>query len=223
VICWYKDKAKICDTAGEVAGRRVSNVYDFWTDKIGPEYIEMAFRWARKGYPDGILLFTDSNMDSHRDPEFSAYINTMLAMVKGMKSRGSPIDAVGIEGHLFVPSNSLVPPTKEGVFQTMREFGALGVNVYITEMDVTLTLLPGSREEKLALQSQVYKAVMDARLEAGNCKGFGIWGIDDDHAWSMCLPNLGCPPNIIPEPLLFDNNFNPKPAYYAIIRSLQEH
>lgn len=35
--------------------------------------------------------------------------------------------------------------------------------------------------------------------------------------------NVPCPPEVLPEPLWFDDNFNPKPAFYAVLQSLQEH
>jgi endo-1,4-beta-xylanase len=147
----------------------------------------------------------------------------MLATIKDMKARGIPLDAVGIQGHFFEPWASMVPPTKDGVIRTMQEYAALGVDVYITELDVNLSRMEGSHDEKWGYQAQIYKIMMDACLESGVCKGFGVFGIDDPHCWGICFPDFGCPPEVLPEALWFDAGFNPKPAFYTVMESLQEH
>ena len=100
---------------------------------------------------------------------------------------------MGIQGHFFLPWNSLVPPTKEGVIQTMREYGDLGVDVYITEVDVNLSRLQGSQAEKWAYQAEIYKIMIDACLESGVCKGFGVWGVNDSLSFGMCFSEDTCP------------------------------
>jgi endo-1,4-beta-xylanase len=209
--------------ANESASARAVNVYDFWADKVGPEYVDLSFKWARECDPDGILLLNDTAVDSRRDSETNLLINELLATIAGMKIRGIPIDAVGIQGHFFLPWESLVPPIKEDVIQTMQDYAALGVDVYITELDVNLSRLSGTRDEKWAFQAQVYKTLIDACLESGVCKGFGVFGINDDQGFGMCLSVQECPPKVLPEPLWFDNNFTPKPAFYAVLQSFQEH
>jgi endo-1,4-beta-xylanase len=142
------------------------------------------------------------------------------AAIKDMKDRGIPLDDVGIQGHFFEPWASMVPPTKDGVIQTMQEYAALGVEVYITELDVNLSRVEGSHDEKWSYQAQIFKVIMDACLESS---GFGVFGIDDPRCWGICFPDFGCPPEVLLEALRFDADFNPKPAFYAVIESLQEH
>jgi len=225
VTCRYKDKVSIWAIAGETIGARVVNVYDFWADKAGPDYLDLVFQWTRECDPDGILLYGDTLIESPRSPLHKAYITALIKTIKDMKNRGIPVDAVGIEGHLFEPWVSImVPPNKDAVIKTMQEYGALGVDVYITEMDVNLTRIKGTHDEKWAYQASIYKTMIDACLESGVCKGYGVFGVDDPHSWGMCFPEFdGCPPAVLPEGLWFDANFKPKPAFYAVLKSLQEH
>ena len=223
MVCRYRDQVSVWSIGNESVGARAINYPDFWAEKVGPDYVDLAFQWARECDPDGILLLNDSINDSRRDPDTTLYVNAMLAEIQGMKARGIPIDAVGIQGHFFLPWNSMVPPTKDGVMQTMQEYADLGVSVYITELDVNLTRVPGDQGERWAYQAEIYRLMMDACLESGVCRGFGVWGINDSYCFGMCFSEDACPPNPLPEPLWFDDNFNPKPAFYAILESLMEH
>jgi len=223
VTCRYKDKVSIWMIANESVGARVINAYDFWADKVGWNYVDLAFQWARGCDPDGILLLNDTQNENRSDPNTTLYADSMLATIRDMKARGIPLDAVGIQGHFFEPWESMVPPTKDGVIWTMQGYAELGVDVYITELDVNLSRVEGSHDEKWGYQAQIYKIMMDACLESGVCKGFGVFGIDDPHCWGICFPDFGCPPEVLPEALWFDADFKPKPAFYAVMESLQEH
>ena len=189
---------------------------DFWYDKIGPEYIEMAFRWASEADPDGILIFNTSihpPFDSHSQP----ILDLMYATVQDFKTRGVPIDGVGLQMHLLMPRDTQVPPQKEPIIETMRKFADLGVRIYITELEVDIGSRSGAQDERYAYQAQIYRDVLDACLESGVCDGFYIWGISDALSWVLCpFPFPKCLDEPNGDPLLFDRDFNPKPAYGTV-------
>ncbi|MGB7539208.1 MAG: endo-1,4-beta-xylanase [Anaerolineales bacterium] len=210
-----------------VANEAVSRSYyysgiDFWHDVLGPEYIEWAFRWAHEADPEAILIFNDCNNESPRDFFTRKMVSTMYEMVKEMKAKGVPIDAVGMQMHLLMLQyNSPVVPKKEEVAATMRKFGSLGVEVYVTEFDVDLHDRPGSTEEQLSFQASLYRDMMEACLGSGVCANFTTWGVSDLNSWLMqdcreswCIHEPGA------NPLLFDAEYNPKPAYFALWETL---
>jgi endo-1,4-beta-xylanase len=211
----YADKVQEWSIANEFFSRSLFLHDDFWYQKIGPDYAEMAFRWAREADPDGILLLNDFNNESPRDGKSRAIIDAMYKKVEEWKAKGVPIDAVGFQMHILLPFSSYPAPKKADVLDTMRKFGGLGVRIFITEMDVDLTRVPGTRDEKLAFQAGFYGEMMDACIESGVCDSFTVWGISDAGSWvSTYFHEANA------APLLFDAFYNPKPAYFAVWESL---
>ena len=188
---------------------------DFWDSKLGPDYIEMAFRWAKEADPNAILIFNTDNIESPRDKGTQTKIDNIVALLIDLKSNGVPVDVVGMQMHLLVPWNSSILPLKADVIQTMRRFADLGVAIYITEFDVNLQNIPGTQEKRWDSEAQVYRDMLEACLDSGVCKSFSTWGVSDSTSWETCsqwwclnLPNA--------DPLMFDRDLQPKPAYYAV-------
>lgn len=214
----YKDRVSIWSIANEAPERDIYTGADFWYDHIGPEYIEKSFQWAREADPKAILIFNAANNESPRDAETRGNIERLYAKVKWMKEHGYPIDRVGMQMHLFLPWSSHVMPKKEDVIATMRRFGDLGVKVMITEMDVDLHEIRGTAEEKKAIQTQLYSDMMSACVESGVCVAFSTWGVGDAVSWITCDYDWCVYKGAMPDaaPLMFDTEYQPKPAYFAV-------
>ena len=211
----YKGKVQEWSIANEASSRSFYSGTDFWNDKIGPDYIEMVFRWARESDPNGILIFNDFNNESPRDRDTSRIIDKMYYTVKKLKEKGVPIDVVGMQMHLLLKWSSPIAPKKDDVIATMRKFADLGVRIYITEFDVDLTKRAGTQAEKWDYEAQLYRDMLEACLESGVCDSFTTWGISDSTSWITC-ESPGCVNEPNADPLMFDKEFNPKPAYFAI-------
>jgi endo-1,4-beta-xylanase len=225
LVSRYKDKVKIWSIANEAPERDRNRGADFWFDHIGPEYIEKSFEWAREADPNAILLFNAANNESPRDANTTHNINTLYKMVKAMKEKGVPIDAVGMQMHLFLPWESQVMPKEPDVESTMKKFGDLGVKVMITEMDVDLHEIPGTAQEKVDIQNRLYADMMTACIQSGVCIVFATWGVSDATSWISSFDSKWVYKTYTPDaaPLLFDTEYLPKPAYDAVIKVLNEH
>jgi endo-1,4-beta-xylanase len=217
----YKGRVHEWSIANEYPSRLASSS-DFWNEVIGPEYVEMAFRWAKETDPDGILIFNDYNNESSRDLETSRNIQIMYDKVKALKEKGVPIDAVGLQMHLLLKWSSPTPPAKADVIATMQRFADLGVRVYITELDVDLSRQKGTRAERWQFQAQIYRDMLEACLESGVCDSFTTWGISDSTSWITCEDPWCQLREPDADPLMFDKDFNPKPAYLAVRDVLSE-
>jgi endo-1,4-beta-xylanase len=215
IVGRYQGRVAEWSIANEATNRSFSSGADFWNDKIGPEYIALAFKAAREADPNGILIFNEDNNQSPQDAGTTRVVDKMYATVKQLKADGVPVAGVGMQMHLFLPWNSQVPPSKEAVIATMQKFAALGVRIYITEFDVDLAGRPGTQAEKWAFEAQLYRDMMEACLESGVCNSFSTWGISDSTSWITCAQN-GCVNAPTADPLMFDGAFNPKPAYFAV-------
>ena len=190
---------------------------DFWNEKIGPDYVEMAFRWAREADPGAVLILNDTNNEDPRDTQTSAVFEHMYARVKDLKSKGVPVDVVGMEMHLLLKYSSPIVPNKEAVIATMRKFADLGVKIDITEFDVDLHNHPGTPEERLQFEANLYKEMLEACLESNVCESFSTWGVSDATSWlTQPCSGSGCINEPDAAPLMFDHDYNPKPAYFAV-------
>ena len=217
VVGRYRGRVQEWSIANEATIRSWTPGMDFWNDKIGPEYIALAFQTARQADPNGVLIFNDVNNQSSQETGSSGVVNKMYATVEQLKSQGVPIDVVGMQMHLLLPFETAVPPQKADVIATMQKFAALGVRIYITEFDVYTVRLPGTQAEQLNKGTEIYLDMMEACLESGVCDNFSTWGISDLTSCQTSMDEAVCPfgdPNA--SPLMFDTEYNPKPAYFAV-------
>ena len=113
-------------------------------------------------------------------------------MIKDFKSRGVPIDCVGFQTH-FTGGSSL--PSN---FQTtLSSFAALGVDVALTEVDVTNS------------STTQYAGLTQACMNVPRCIGITVWGVRDSDSWRSGE-----------SPLLFDGSGNKKAAYTSVLNAL---
>lgn len=188
-------------------------IKDCFSKIIGaPEYIDKAFIYARQASPNGILVLNDA---FGRDLMDEAEVNVFFNYVKDAKRRGIPIDAVGLENHLLATSgkqfSSEYLEDLRIFFQKAKD---ANVKVIISEMDVYQA---GHSQEEVA---KVYKNVVAMCLEYSNCISFGTWGISDLNSWAR-NPNYANLSNA--KPLLFDESYKRKPAYYGVMDAIREN
>jgi endo-1,4-beta-xylanase len=213
VAAHYKGKVYIWSIANESAG---GSIYggDFFQDKLGPAYIENSFRWAQEADPDALLMLNE--IDNHSMVSEKAVVfKKMYSLVEDMKNKGVKIDVVGMQMHLYPQSLTRMPASKQEVIDAMRAFSALGVRIHITEFDVNLHYINASEQEEWQYQASIYQEMLEACLESGVCDGFSLFGVADHETWYR--PAYGM---LDADPLLFDREYNPKPAYFAIFETL---
>ena len=97
------------------------------------------------------------------------------------------------------------------LFGLIRKYKKIGLDVYLTEVDFGRKKVPWTPElaEK---QKQEYKKIMTVALKEG-VDQVHFWGLkDNDENWRRDE-----------NPLLYDENLNPKPAYYGVKEALSEY
>jgi endo-1,4-beta-xylanase len=207
---YYQGKAREWSVVNEAftRARHEKGLHDWWADHIGSdEFIDKAFQWAHAADPQAVLLLND-----FRNEDFGPVSDAMYRKVKQMKSNGVPIDGIGMQMHL----DGTRPPQRDSIIKNMRRFGELGVKVYVTEFDVNMSEVRGDRPGKEVKQAAIYHDMLRACLESGVCPSFAILGITDRESW---YNELGVKDAM---PLIFDRDYRPKPAYYALHKALRE-
>ena len=186
---------------------------DYLYSRLGERYVEIAFDEARKANPEAILIYNDNAIESPRWPWYKSTYD----LVRKLKAKGL-IDAVGMQGHFNQPNWTKVPSNEEFI-QAIRSFRQLGLDVYITEMDVSLTEKQGN--DRFLYQADIYYNLIKTYLEETKdqkTRIINFFGWRDNHSWIE--KDLGNYPNA--DPLLIDDNGNPKLAYYALLKLLYE-
>lgn len=196
------------DVVNEAVGEQGELFDNFWLQKIGPEYIALAFEFAHQADPDALLFYNDNGGEG-----LNAKSQGIYNLVKGLVQAGVPIHGVGLQMH----TAPVVAPDTPELIANMQRLGKLGLIVHITEMDVRTQYSTAPFEQKLQDQALVYRQVMEACLQSSNCQGFFTWGLTDRFSW---IPGLTGKPDF---PLLFDENYQPKPGLDAILELLQSH
>jgi endo-1,4-beta-xylanase len=184
-----------------------------WPRILGEEeYMVKAFQYAREANPNALLILNDTFGQGGIDkPRADAF----FALVKRLKSAGAPIDAVGTEMHWEMPQ--LRPGYLDEFKDFLGQARQAGVKVHITEMDVYQG--SGSAPEAFAKQRDIFYNVVHTCMKDSNCIGFMTWGIADRYTWLRTTDWKNFPDA---KPVLFDDDFKRKPAYYGVLQALQE-
>ncbi|WP_330264971.1 endo-1,4-beta-xylanase [Streptomyces griseorubiginosus] len=197
----YKGRLAAWDVVNEPFNEDGTYRQTLWYNGLGTGYIAQALTAARAADPAARLYINDYNVEG-----VNAKSTALYNLVRSLKEQGVPIDGVGLQAHLIVGQ---VPATLQ---QNIQRFADLGVDVAITELDIRMTL--PSDSAKLTQQAADYKAVMNACVAVARCVGATVWGFTDSDSWiPSTFPGQGAATP-------YDENYAPKPAYYAIAEAL---
>jgi endo-1,4-beta-xylanase len=203
----------------------------------GDELMRLAFRFAAKYAPDTELYYNDFNAwrPEKRDG--------IVRMVKMLQAHGIRIDGIGIQGHW-----GLDYPATSDIEAAIDAYAALGVKVMITELDVDV--LPLTKEGQIIGQGMLhpqfqlpefkrfldpYRAGLPADVQQQLADRYAelfrifrgrrdkidrvsVWGVHDSMSWKNDYPI----PHRINYPLLFDRQYQPKPALEAVLDVARE-
>ncbi|MBN2736151.1 MAG: endo-1,4-beta-xylanase [Spirochaetales bacterium] len=213
VVNHFKGTVKVWDVVNEVIDtNEADNLrHSKWYNIIGPEYIDLAFQFAREADPDAELIINDYSTTN------PVKRNALFALVSDMLARGIPVDGVGHQFHININS-----PSIQSMRDTIELFAGLGLDNQITEMDMSVytnstdsyETIP---EELLIQQAYRYADVFDLLRELSDViSSVTIWGISDDNTWLKSFPITR-----LDLPLLFDEALQAKPAYWAVVDKSQ--
>jgi endo-1,4-beta-xylanase len=208
VVGRYRGQIAVWDVVNEaLAGTADGSLRDyFWLRAIGPTYIDLAFRWANEADPAARLFYNEFFAEG-RGPKS----DRVYELVRDLRGRGVPAHGVGMQMHIEEEGRpSPQRPIPQEVATNMDRLAALGLTVHVTEMDVRVGQNAG--QAQLESQARMYADILRVCLAAPTCEALVTWGVSDLHSW------LRVPPQSQPweQPLLFDDTYRPKPAYYAV-------
>ncbi|MBT2658918.1 endo-1,4-beta-xylanase [Bacillus sp. ISL-18] len=213
VVEHYGNKVVSWDVVNEAINDGITNPADWqanlrqsgWYKAIGPDFVEQAFLEARKvvdAHGWNIkLYYNDYNEDNQNKAQA---IYNMVKDINNKYAQTHPgkllIDGIGMQSHYNLNTNPA------NVQASMEKFISLGVQVSISELDVTAgsnsQLTDKQANDQAYLYAQLFKIYKDHASHIGRVT---FWGLNDATSWRAAQ-----------NPLIFDKNLQAKPAYYAV-------
>jgi endo-1,4-beta-xylanase len=180
-----------------------------WLNALGPGYIDTAFRAAAAADPKALLVYNEYGLEGDSSSATKRR-NAVLKLLSGMKSRGVPLHALGIEAHL---SGSVFDSSSLASF--LEQVAALGLKIFITELDVSDKNMPADTATRDNTVANVYQAFLSTVLQQRAVEAVLTWGLSDRYTW---LSQFSSRSDGLPvRPLPIDTNLKPKQAYWAML------
>lgn len=188
-------------------------------EKVGPHYLDLAYRAAREADPHAKLVVNEYDIE-YDTPEQDVKRLALLKLIERMKKDGTPVDAVGVQAHLSVDR---LPFSARKLRTFLADLASFGVDLQITELDVTDEKAPADIAVRDRLVADEYARFLDVALDETAVKVLVTWGLSDRHSWIVRheTNNMKWRTDAEPSrPLPFDAALQPKPAWTAIAQAL---
>ncbi len=180
---------------------------------FGSDYLRRAFEDAREMAPWATLYLNEFGLV---DGSMTAQSKRMatLRVLEGLKSRGVPVDGIGIQAHLGLPP--AVSFDQETFARFLDEIDNLGLKIRISELDVLETDTSPSMETRDQRVADAVAALLDVATQSPALVSVTCWGLSDRYSWippesESAGLNRGLP---------FDSDLRAKPMYAAIRKAI---
>lgn len=228
----YKGQVKGWDVLNEALNEDGTLRDSPWRQILGDDYIATVYQLAHAADPAAELYYNDYNMNNPEKRQGA------IRIVQQLQKAGIPISGIGMQGHY-----GLDYPDLQQVEDSIVAFAATGVQVMITELDITV--LPRvddkaigadiSLNQQLQQQFNPYSQGLPAEVAALQQERFSglfriflrhsdkisrvtLWGVNDQQSWRNDWPMRGRTDYA----LLFDRQNQPKAVVNALLQLAAE-
>lgn len=225
IVGHYKGRVHGWDVVNEALNDDGTMRESPWYQIIGEDYVCLAFEFAHEADPDAELYYNDYSLERPDKREGA------IRLAEELIDQGVYITGLGTQGHF-----GLDRPPLEEVEKTITEFGSLGLDVMITELDIdvlprAMNYMGADVRARAELQDELnpYKETLPHAVQDSLTERYAdlfniyarhsdlitrvtFWGVTDGDSWKNNWPVRGR----TNYPLLFDRQGQPKPAFYAV-------
>lgn len=213
VLARYKGKVESWDVVNEVIAHDprpdAPMRQGFWLSRLGPGYVETAFRLASRADPAARLVINDYDLEDP-SPRTANRRRILLGMLRDLKAKGLPVHAVGMQAHLYGEREI----DRKGLEAFVGELDRMGVDLMITELDVIDWQLPAKPDERDAAAAKLVATLLDAVSVTKPPQAIISWGISDRSSWISEV--FKRQDGLANRPLPFDAEFREKPVWRVI-------
>lgn len=184
---------------------KVGNDPNPWYETIGPDYVEMAFTYARKYVDKDVKLFYN-DYNTYQEPKTQAIYD----LCSHLKEKGL-IDGIGMQGYWGIDY-----PSDDMIKNAIEKFAELGLEIHITELSIGVDEETDEQFQKQADRyAQVFQLLHDMDTDAGgpaNITCVTVFGLVDHYREGDTTNTR-----------IFDSNYQPKAAYYSIVDTMKNY
>ncbi len=200
----------VVNEAIELKNGRSALRKDLWSESIGPDYIELSFRTAAQADPKALLVYNETDLEYSETHQVA-----VLKLLEKLKSKGTPLHALGIQSHLEGSRDDFNPQKFRKFIKNVSD---LGLKVMITELDVIDRGLPLDINQRDRIIAGIYEDYLTAALAEKATIAVINWGLSDRYTWiNKYVPRPDKSPS---RPLPFDRDMKPKLAWNGIARAI---
>ena len=149
-----------------------------WLKALGPDYVSLAFRAAYDANSNLTLVYNDFGLE-YDDSNARAKRQAVLHFLIACRKQHVPVHAVGLQSHLQCHR-----PLGGHDFATfIKNVRRLGLNIYVTELDVDTSQLAGTIAERNAVAQSYVTAYLNLIEQYGALETVVTWGLSDRYTW----------------------------------------
>ncbi len=223
LVAHYKGKITGWDVVNEAfhdqdGSLRVNDVYTsdnfddgcIWARHLGRDYIARAFIYAHEADPSALLFYNDYGQEWNERKT-----DSIITMINDFKARGIPINGLGVQMHTDINA------PEDGIIKALQKVAATGLQIHISELDISVNpsnntslqfsnALAQQHADKFAFIVHQYRLLVPVAQQYG----ITTWNVGDKDSWLRSyLMHTDWP-------LLFDDAYARKPAYYSFRNAL---
>ena len=225
----YKGRVASWDVLNEPLSRVLGDeegARNVFIDLAGKDIYAKAFQWAREADPKAILVLNEFFLG----PSGAAKTRDLIALADEIGRSGGKVDVIGFEGIYFFSPMTFTSYLYN--YERFKEAADAGYMVTVSELNIGLNTFPAAgvsqRQTRLmhSIQRKAFNNIVRAYIDAVPAEqrwGMVTWGVADysgflrfgDIFKIFRLPGGGTE-----WPLLWNDDFEKKPAYYGFISAL---
>lgn len=223
VVSHYGDRIKSWDVINETVDHQTGELREtVLTRAAGLEINEFIFHTAREAAPHAQLVYNDYMTWENWSATHRAGV---LRALERWKTRGAPIDALGLQSHIGANNNLGAAATEFDTRQErewrafLDEVTGMGFDLLIAEFDVNDNGLPADAMARDQAVAAYAKAYLDVTLSYRQVKDVLCWGIVDRLSWLQTFAPRAdhlekrCNP--------WSDDYKPKPMFEAMAASFR--
>lgn len=189
-----------------------------WLHFLGADYIDLAFRTAAQADPQAILIY-NADKALYDTIEEEAKRAAVLELLKRLKSKNTPIQALGIQAHLNADKHLKKLFNHQKFSRFLTDVANLGFKIVISELDVQDRTLPADLKTRDRLVAQIYSDFLSVALKEPAVTTVTTWGLSDRYTWFDWIDPRE--DKLPPRPLPYDWQLKSKDARQALANSFK--